>query len=43
MGGRGTPVEAPCDHGAVVDDSELVWLGVKTPSAAWFCCRDMWI
>ena len=24
MGGRGAPVEAACDDGAVVDDSELV-------------------
>jgi len=29
MGGRGAPVEAPCDHGAVVDHSELVWLVVQ--------------
>jgi len=27
MGGTRAPVEAPCDHGAVVDHSELVWLG----------------
>jgi len=37
MGGRGAPVEAPCDHGAVVDHSELVWLGPKSVAAAWFC------
>jgi len=24
MGGGGAPVEAPCDHGVVVDHSELV-------------------
>jgi len=24
MGGTGAPVEGPCDHGAVVDYSELV-------------------
>jgi len=29
MGGTGAPVEAPCDHGAVVDHSELVWLVVQ--------------
>jgi len=29
MGGRGAPVEAPCDHDAVVDHSELVWLVVQ--------------
>jgi len=29
MGGTGAPVEAPCDHGAVVDHSELVWLGTQ--------------
>ena len=26
MGGGGAPLEASCDHGAVVDHIELVWL-----------------
>ena len=36
MGGTGAPVEAPRDHGAVVDDSELIWLATRTVAAAWF-------
>ena len=36
MGGRGAPVEAACDDGAVVDDSELVWLASKSVATAWF-------
>jgi len=36
MGGGGAPVEAPCDHGAVVDHSELVWLVVQKWRPAWF-------
>jgi hypothetical protein len=36
MGGTGAPVEAACDHGAVVDHSELVWLVVQKCRPAWF-------
>jgi len=36
MGGRGAPVEAPCDHGVVVDHSELVWLVVQKSRPALF-------
>jgi len=32
VGGTRAPVEAPCDHGAVVDHSELVWLGLEMHS-----------
>jgi len=31
--GRGAPVEAPCDHGAVVDHSELIKLLAQGCSA----------
>ena len=36
MGGRGAPVEAACDDGAVVDDSELVVQFVEMGLSAWF-------
>jgi hypothetical protein len=36
MGGTGAPVEAPGDHGAVVDHSELVVLGSRSAVPAWF-------
>ena len=35
-GGRRAPVEGACDDGAVVDDSELRWLGLKFPVIALF-------
>ena len=34
MGGRGAPVEAAGDDGAVVDDSELSWLTLRRVSPA---------
>jgi len=34
MGGRGAPVEAAGDDGAVVDDSELSWLTLRKASPA---------
>jgi len=36
MGGSGAPVAAPGDHGAVVDDGELVWLVIQKCRPAWF-------
>ena len=36
MGGRGAPVEAAGDDGAVVDDSELVVQFVEMGLPAWF-------
>ena len=35
-GGRRAPVEGACDDGAVVDDSELLWLSTRRAVAAWF-------
>ena len=36
VGSRWRPVEGPSDHGAVVDDSELVMQLVATPVPDWF-------
>ena len=36
MGGRGAPVEAACDDGAVVDDSEFVVQVLEMDLPAWF-------
>ena len=36
MGGRGAPVEAACDDGAVVDDSELVVDILERCLSVWF-------
>jgi hypothetical protein len=35
MGRRWAPVEGPCDHGAVVDHSELVKPTAENPYADW--------
>ena len=35
-GGRRAPVEGACDDGAVVDDSEFLWLSIRSAVAAWF-------
>ena len=34
MGGAGAPVERAGDHGAVVDHSQLIWLGSKSAVSA---------
>ena len=43
VGSRWRPVEGLGDHGAVVDHSELVWLGSKRVAAAWFLRSQKWI